>query len=694
MEKHCPNPQCNQYYGETPLNFCTRCGTPLIAIEPTAAQSLSDEITVIKNKIVWNVPAGEIAYRIGEKEMDSMMQASGIVINEGMKALIYIDGRLVAEIQGGSYDFVDQTELEKLLNTRLGGFAHGLSNAWKIITQFWLGRPARDKFGQTRDIQSMSSLDQLIASMKRNSVYSVILIVEKEFSLVFECPVHTARFDGYVGLQMAVQINNTRMFAQHFLTTSNRRSVSCKQLKEQFNQTVANAVQSCDLSSGEVTDLCKSRLSTILQARINAMGIGLTVTRLDECSVRSEDLNRLMALDREISLSEEELERLHRINIIKNRLNDEAVQRKIEEARNELNIARILNEINRDKIATDEEMQAFVETIAYARKLRNATNQAEYEEAITKLKMAQILRAEDVDVLVYEVAQKKFKRTSEFELMQLQSSIDRQQMEQKARQEAETSELHHQIELEEMKDAYRDKRYEVGLHQDRAAFDNEQYKRQQAHQQDYIEKMDDISIITQLNSLDESKKQAEHDRQMERLRILREMDLDEQREQNAHKEKMLNTQATMSAEQLTASQITGLSSEAQQAFFNSQNNANAAYAQANAERQMREFMMQNMQESRDRDERMAMYAMNIASGRPQHDYKEDLHREQDRYDRQQEMFMRYTMGQAPQMAAGQQPVMPRQHQQGQADTPAFCPKCGKPVQPGSAFCCYCGNPLQ
>ena len=51
MIKYCPT--CHTNYGETDKNFCTSDGTRLVAQTP--AEAMIEEISVVKNKIIWNI---------------------------------------------------------------------------------------------------------------------------------------------------------------------------------------------------------------------------------------------------------------------------------------------------------------------------------------------------------------------------------------------------------------------------------------------------------------------------------------------------------------------------------------------------------------------------------------------------------------------------------------------------------------
>lgn len=675
MEKYCP--KCNKYYGETDKNFCTIDGTDLVTKTPS--QALSDEISVIKNKIVWNVPTGEVAYRVSEKEMDSLLNVTGIVVDESVTAYIYINGKLASEIHGGNYDFISKEELERKLNARFGGIADKLKNVWKVITRFWVGTSLNEQIQQNHGgIEKITNMDDLVTAVRQDAICSVVLKIDRDFPLVFEQNIQTSNYNGTVGLNISVKITDFSRFFQCFLLGGHKKSVTNLHVRDALKHIVTESLVNESFVKGIVTEENKEHVRRKLQTRIEQANIGISFVQINDCCIDSEDLNRLMALDREIYLSDEEIDRLHRMNVIKNRLNNVEVQQQIEEARGQLNIVRILNAINRDKIATDEEMQAFVETIANARKLRIVQNQEDFNEAVAKIRKARILREEDINILVYEASTRQYKRETEFSLMQLRDSIERSRMEQSASQESESSAVAHQIGLERIKDAYKKERFQMEIEQ-----------RNKLYEQQFREQKGNIELLAGMQSIDEKKKMADHQRQMEVLKTL-----------TGHDINVLTIKSTMTAEQLTAEQLAKLNPEAQKAYFESI----AAKTQIQVEKEKADFMERIMDRTLERNERMARYAMDTASSSSEREkqradeYKENLYRTQNRIDRQQEQTMRYTVGNPqaahnvsnPVPAVPQASVVPPLLSRGISSNVVKCPECGKENDLSEgAFCAYC-----
>ena len=733
MSKYCSN--CNKTFDNDKV-FCTNCGNELVSTnENNTTPNLAEEISVIKNKVIWNVPRGEIAYRISEKEMDSLQNVAGIVVDEGITAHIYVDGKLAAELHGGSYDFINKEELEKKLNARYGGAVGNLSSIGKWLSQLWFGTSLNERMESNQKMDKITSMDELVSSIRTDSVYSIILKVDKEFPLVFENDVHTEQYNGTVGLSISAQITNFKQFIQYFTLSEANKNVTNIQVRSLFESSVADTLRHEEFENGKITLECTERISNRLKGKIDNLNIGISVVRINDCTIDSEDLERLRSLNREIYLSGQEIDRLHNMNIIKNRLANEENQQMIEEARTERDIAKALWEINRDKILDDDDMLAFLSTIKNTRVLREARNEDELEQAIAEIKKAKILRETDIDLLIAEINEKKYKTATAFSLMQLRDAIDRDKIVQAAqhdyeerdvthRRDLESSHATHLVGIEKIKAAYYDERFLVELKQRNDVFKNELEQRKLEYEQVHKEQLGDIELISAQIDIEEKQKAADHARQMEKLQAIQSQQRQMESDRQSHEEKQLQVKANMTSEQLAALQLSQLDIDAQKAFVSASHKDEIAQAQIQAEREKSEFMekmfnkmQENMQQDKADWKEMAKYSMDSANGNiaiereRAAEYKEDLHREQDRYDRHQEQVTGYMLGKkeekkapAQQSAANVQPsilVVPPVAQptvQPKHDSDAdivVCPKCGKPnnISEGN-FCAYCREPLK
>ena len=134
----CPN--CNAVVEEK-YNFCPKCRTKL-KDNTTKAEERSP-FTIVKNKAIWRIEKGEVARHINEAEFTNFEHVSGLIINEGVSAVICLNGKKVKELSGGIYDFVSSAEIEHILNQRVlnNESVCGLSKlAWRAIVRAWCGK--------------------------------------------------------------------------------------------------------------------------------------------------------------------------------------------------------------------------------------------------------------------------------------------------------------------------------------------------------------------------------------------------------------------------------------------------------------------------------------------------------------------------------------------------------------------------
>ena len=126
-------PQCGAAL-KSGAKFCTKCGHKLVSAPVSAPKPLETEdvkasasqaapdMNMAKGRIYWNVQPGQVARVISEAEFESYNKIQGVIVPEGTTAYIRANGRTIASISGGSYDFVDTTSS--------GGV---LSRAWQMI---------------------------------------------------------------------------------------------------------------------------------------------------------------------------------------------------------------------------------------------------------------------------------------------------------------------------------------------------------------------------------------------------------------------------------------------------------------------------------------------------------------------------------------------------------------------------------
>ena len=128
-------PKCNSTM-QNGTKFCTNCGTKLQNITSQSVkteygidnkntiptkQSILDEYHLelganMHSVAQWSIGQYEIARRISEIDFVNIGTISSIIIQPGVTAVIYIDGKEVLQLDSGVYKFISDEEVAQAIN--------------------------------------------------------------------------------------------------------------------------------------------------------------------------------------------------------------------------------------------------------------------------------------------------------------------------------------------------------------------------------------------------------------------------------------------------------------------------------------------------------------------------------------------------------------------------------------------------
>ena len=178
-------PQCN-----APLKpgakFCTKCGCKLgvapapakATEEKASAPQVAPDMSTAKGRIYWNVQPGQVARIIDETEFESYNKIQGVIVPEGTTAYIRANGRTIASISGGAYDFVS-TE-----NTASGG--NVIRRAWQMIVGLFTGSKKKNEQSEpaTQEELYLHQQKVILENAQKGAAFSVIILLDKAFPLL------------------------------------------------------------------------------------------------------------------------------------------------------------------------------------------------------------------------------------------------------------------------------------------------------------------------------------------------------------------------------------------------------------------------------------------------------------------------------------------------------------------------------
>lgn len=409
--------------------------------EVNVQRNAANNIDIVRGKAVWSIGPGQLARRISESEFAQLDDLKGVVIQEGVSAVITVDGQFMGMLTGGYYEFASDAVVEKA-NAKSDqeerdekdsrGVLRKVGDTARRVWRFLTGTRDKEKVEERQ--RRKERVERNIEKITSASVVNITLVSTRVFDLLFgsivdqngsaefvPMTVKTKVVDLEMGVSLQMQISNINEFLVAYL--SDKKSLCVADVQKQVQPTIENllgrVLRNLDYQADgmpmELVEIIKNQIQQTINERLH----GMEVVQVMDITDSSADFDRFRAVEHELFASEHELGFLQRTGEFRNRLAVETNAQEVQQAHNEEDLRYALSRVNRDGLLHDDEMEAFVELLNSQKRLREAKTEEQEYEALQDLRKCRLVKDEDVAVLENMLLNKELERDEATELLRL-----------------------------------------------------------------------------------------------------------------------------------------------------------------------------------------------------------------------------------------------------------------------------------
>ena len=408
------------------------------------AEKEHSPFTIIKNKAIWRIEKGEVVRHIDEAEFANFDQVSGLIINEGVTAVIYVNGKKMKELSGGIYEFVSPAEIEYMMSQRIDTsfntfdkFKETFSirgagkTIWRNVIKFCCGKKVGEVVNKDKSNDNLRTIDDVIRSLNEKTFISVYLKLDRAFPVLcgtkngsdfLPITIKTKYLDAEFGVSMLVKIDDFDLFIKQYM--ADKSSITIDEIQKILKNSVAmilkDELRNEEIDGHGISKEARNRIMLRLMALTETLQ-GLQIVNVGDITCSNQDFERLRGLARELYCSEQELSYLKRINEFKNRLVGVENAQLVQEAKNDLELMKALDVVNRDKLLFQDEQEKFCMLLSRQKRIREAQNEMEVSKALSDIKRTELLNEDEFEEFEQSLRLGKFERNNIHEAMRLQS---------------------------------------------------------------------------------------------------------------------------------------------------------------------------------------------------------------------------------------------------------------------------------
>lgn len=426
------------------------------------AMELVPGIDVVRGRAIWNIQPGEIARRISERELDEVEKLKGIIVQEGCTAIIFANGEQVSTLSAGAYLFYKSVEEEQAalkaavekaekemneLERRARDQKRQASPTFRqlgIVGEIgrgfsWLGRIIMgEKKNENKEKQQKRKLDyaRLLARLTQAPILSVYIVSDRYITMTFggqptvdggidfaPYTISTRILDVEVGVSLQLRVSNIHDFATNYLADRSSASVAMFQqlLNAPIEQLLRMTLRNMDYERTGLAPETVNQLKVQIMQLIAQQLRGIECVQVMQITDSNADFERFRQVERQLFNTEKELEYLQRTGEFRNRLENETNSQQIQQAQNAEQLRYALQQINKDQLIHDDELEEFVQLLESQKRIREAKTQEEEFEALEDLRRNRLVKQDEMEELEHQLAQNKIPREEVTQIMRIQS---------------------------------------------------------------------------------------------------------------------------------------------------------------------------------------------------------------------------------------------------------------------------------
>lgn len=424
------------------------------------SMELVEGIEVVRGRAIWNIQPGEIARRIKESELEEVEKLKGIIVQEGCSALIFANGELVTSLTSGAYLFyksveeeqaalqkaveeaekqMEESERKRLAERRRAqptfrelGIVGELGRAVSWVGRLIFGEKKKDEKIKKRQLDYA----RILSRLTQPPVLSVYIVSDRHIPLTFGGKIDNdgnIKFEPYtipvgiqnveIGVSLELRVSDVHQLAANYLADRARLTTTdvYKILSPSIENLLRSHLRNLTYESTGLSSTITEQLKEEIRKTADRFLHGLRCSEVLSITDNNTDFERFRNVERQLYNTEREIDFMQRTGEFRNRLEVEANAQQIQSARNAEELRFSMQQLNKDQLLHDNELEEFIELTESQRRIRQATTAEEEQSAIDELKKSRLIKQDEIEALEDALFHKKIPRQEITEIMRIQS---------------------------------------------------------------------------------------------------------------------------------------------------------------------------------------------------------------------------------------------------------------------------------